>query len=99
MYKKNPYIIFNLFPAIIMIRYALFAIFFLVQMTVAIAQPSGFPVDTSYTVSGTYAKLVRNYPFIKPVRSTAPEGVEMRPDLVYKTIDNTPFGKRTLRAD
>jgi acetyl esterase/lipase len=73
---------------------------FLLYTTTAIAQQTNqFPIDTSYTVSGTYVKLRKNYPFIKPVYSSSPQGLKTRYDIVYKTIEKTPFGKRQLHAD
>lgn len=52
------------------------------------------PRDTSYTVNSTFKKLRVNYPFIKIVSSTLPEGVSVEKDLVYIS-----YGNRKLHLD
>jgi acetyl esterase/lipase len=57
------------------------------------------PLDTSYTVSSTYKKLIKKYPHIKPVADREPGDLREIKDVVYFTIAETPFGRRDLRAD
>jgi acetyl esterase/lipase len=57
------------------------------------------PRDTTYTVASTYQKLVKQYPFIRPVQPQSFEDVRQVNDVVYLTIPDTPFGKRDLHAD
>lgn len=57
------------------------------------------PLDTSYTVESTYRKLVKQYPDIRPAQARASNDVEIFKDVVYRTIADSPFGKRDLHAD
>lgn len=57
------------------------------------------PLDTTYTVYATYKKLIKSYPYIKPVQKTLLADVEEQYDVVYKTISNSSFGTRNLHAD
>lgn len=58
------------------------------------------PRDTTYTVGSTYRKLLRDYPQIKPVAAFAGvKDIRQYQDVVYRTLQATPFGKRELHAD
>jgi acetyl esterase/lipase len=57
------------------------------------------PFDTSYTVASTYLKLLRQHPHIKPVSDKPVANVRQVADVVYRTLKETPFGKRDLHAD
>jgi acetyl esterase/lipase len=52
------------------------------------------PRDTSFTVSNTAAKVLRQYPQARLVASELPEGVEARENIVYARD-----GKRSLHLD
>jgi pectinesterase len=60
---------------------------------------SQIPRDTSYTVASTHAKLVKQYPGIKPAYVTDSASIRKIPDVVYSIIQNTPFAIRELHAD
>lgn len=57
------------------------------------------PKDTTYTVKNTYRKLIKDYPYIKPVEPFALESIIQKNDIVYRTLPETPFGKRDLHVD
>ena len=70
-------------------------IFLLPVLIMAQGQVSQKPVkDTSFTSLGTYSKLLKDFPFIKPVEKTVSENVKVYYDLVYSAID-----KRDLHVD
>jgi acetyl esterase/lipase len=57
------------------------------------------PLDTTYTVASTYRKLIKDYPHIKAVYLEKTSAVKVKSDIVYLTLQETPFGKRDLHAD
>jgi pectinesterase len=57
------------------------------------------PRDTSYNPQRAWRNIVKNYPNIKIVPSKVPEGVKADYDVVYATLENTPYGKRDLHLD
>lgn len=57
------------------------------------------PVDTTYTVQSTYRKLIKQYPHIKVASERKPENLTVVNDVIYRTLPETPFGRRDLRAD
>jgi acetyl esterase/lipase len=83
-------------PSVIRCSFMLLLCFILLCVTDIAAQ---IPVDTSYTVSSTYQKLIKKYPYIKPVADRKSKDVKEIKDVVYFTISQTPFGRRDLRAD
>jgi len=60
---------------------------------------SVIPRDTTYTVSGTFAKLKKQYPDIAKVEPRTHPQVNEQRDVVYQTFGQTLFGKRELHAD
>ncbi|WP_187263737.1 alpha/beta hydrolase [Pontibacter beigongshangensis] len=66
----------------------------LLYVGVATAQQADFPRDTSYTLSGTYEKMKKHHPFIRPVLPALPKGVKSAESIVYRTL-----GNRTLHLD
>lgn len=60
---------------------------------------SQHPVDTSYSVAGTYRKLVKQYPDIKPVYPHTSDKVKEIKDVVYRTVTNPAGLPRELHAD
>jgi acetyl esterase/lipase len=67
-------------------------------MFVAYVVAQDIPVDTSYTVKGTYWKLAKEYPAIR-IADVKSEDITVIADIVYHTLDDTPFGKRSLHLD
>ncbi|WP_418262157.1 alpha/beta hydrolase fold domain-containing protein [Flavobacterium faecale] len=43
-----------------------------------------YPIDTSYTVKSTYAKLIRNYPDIKIPKKSTSKNVQEKFNIIYK---------------
>ncbi len=58
-----------------------------------------YPVDLSYTIEKQYQKYKKDFPEIVPVKYSLPVGVVANRDLVYTTLENTPYGKRELHLD
>lgn len=58
-----------------------------------------FPKDTSYNPQHTWGNIVKRYPNSRIVPSKLPAGVKAEYDLVYATLENTPYGKRDLHLD
>lgn len=57
------------------------------------------PKDTSYNPQHAWSNIVKRYPDSKIVPSKLPQGVKAEYNLVYATLENTPYGKRDLRLD
>jgi pectinesterase len=57
------------------------------------------PRDTSYNPQRAWGNIVKRYPNSKIVPSKVPEGVKAEYNLVYATLENTPYGKRELHLD
>src|SRR6188472_912780 len=88
-------------------RQTYYQILFL-SLTIGIGLPNAFsqngngttiPRDTTYTVKGTYIKLIKDFPYIKPVEPFVLESIIQKDDVVYLTLPETPFGKRELHVD
>lgn len=69
--------------------------------TLAFAQSKvpSYPVDSSYTIEGQYKKYKKQFPEIVPVKDSLPAGIIANRDLIYTTLENTPYGKRELHLD
>lgn len=52
-----------------------------------LAQQTPIPYDTSFTVYSTYIKERKKRPFIEIAKSELPQGVSMRENMVYSTVD------------
>ncbi|MBD0823732.1 alpha/beta hydrolase [Aestuariibaculum marinum] len=63
------------------------------------AQQNSFPKDTSYQVASEYKKYLKYFPYITPATDSLPANVNAYRNIVYTTLENTPFGKRDLLAD
>lgn len=63
------------------------------------SQATPVPRDTSYNVNAVYRQIHRDFPMAVPVRDSLPEGVVAERNLVYATLQNTPYGKRDLHLD
>lgn len=57
------------------------------------------PKDTTYNAPKVYKQTIINYPQAKLASKETPGGVEAFKDLVYLTLEETPYGKRELRLD
>lgn len=57
------------------------------------------PRDTSYNVPHAWGNIVKHYPDSKIVPSKLPAGVKAEYNLVYATLENTPYGRRDLHLD
>lgn len=58
------------------------------------AQNATYPIDSSYTVQGSYEKMVANIPDIQIAEGVADEYIRIKRDIVYQTI-----GDRKLHLD
>jgi pectinesterase len=60
---------------------------------------TNIPADTTFNISREYHKYKKHYPFIIPVKDSVPKNVIAKRDIIYTTLENTPFGKRELHLD
>jgi pectin methylesterase-like acyl-CoA thioesterase/acetyl esterase/lipase len=82
------------FSHILFVIVCLYANCFLVfSQTVMI---NGVPRDTSYTLYSCYQKEKKHFPFIRLADTIVPKNLEVREQVVYKTLSETPYGKRNL---
>jgi pectinesterase len=58
-----------------------------------------FPRDTSYNPQHAWGNIIKHYPNSKIVPSKLPEGVKAEYNIVYATLESTPYGKRDLHLD
>jgi len=57
------------------------------------------PRDTSFTIYSNWVKWKKSYPDAKPAKAVIADNVEADYDVVYTTLEDTPFGKRDLHMD
>jgi pectinesterase len=57
------------------------------------------PRDTSYNPVHAWGNIKKHYPNSTIVSSKLPAGVKAEYNLVYATLENTPYGKRDLHLD
>lgn len=50
------------------------------------SQQPNTPLDTSFTINGTFLKEVKNFPFIEIANPPMPDGIAAKENIVYKTI-------------
>jgi acetyl esterase/lipase len=60
---------------------------------------NSIPTDTSYNPQHAWGNIIKTYPNTKIAPSKVPEGVKAEYDIVYATLENTPYGKRDLHLD
>lgn len=73
---------------------------FILASTAGVCQTQKtIPRDTSYNPQHAWTNIVKHYPNSKIVPSKLPEGVRAEYDLVYATLENTPYGRRDLHLD
>lgn len=63
------------------------------------SQKTTFPKDTSYQVNSEYKKYLKYFPYITPAKDSLSQDVNAFRNVIYTTLENTPFGKRDLHAD
>lgn len=57
------------------------------------------PRDTSFTIYSTLQKFRKAYPYVEPASVVIADNAKADYDVVYTTLENTPFGKRDLHMD
>lgn len=60
---------------------------------------SHIPRDTSYTTYQTFLKERKNFPQIEIAQPEKPEHVKAYEQVVYSTLEETPFGRRELHLN
>jgi acetyl esterase/lipase len=63
------------------------------------SQNNNVPRDTTYSVSNVYKLIHRDFPMAVSAKDSVPNGVVANRNIVYSTLDSTPFGKRDLHLD
>lgn len=81
-------------------RFTLFILSFLLTVSESAYSQEisvdAFQRDTSYTLNSSFQKQIKYYPFIKLADTILPQRLETNKNIIYKTIDKTPYGKRNL---
>ena len=57
------------------------------------------PADTTFNVPRVHRQIKNDFPYAIPAKDQVPEGVIDARNLVYATLEDTPFGKRDLHLD
>lgn len=73
--------------------------FMMASITGICQNEAQIPKDTSYNPQHAWSNIVKRYPNSKIVPSKVPAGVKAENNLVYATLENTPYGKRELHLD
>ncbi|MBS2097423.1 alpha/beta hydrolase [Carboxylicivirga linearis] len=60
---------------------------------------SNIPIDSSYNIPREQRKFAKKYPYAFAAKDSLPQGVDEYRDVVYLTLNDTPFGKRDLHLD
>jgi acetyl esterase/lipase len=79
-----------------------FLLIFFFQMitsTDSIAQSKKIPVDSTYTPVNAWKNIKKDYPATQIAVSVLPEGIISENNLIYATLENTPYGRRDLHLD
>ena len=63
------------------------------------AQTKSIPRDTTFTPYSAYNKIKHVYPIAQIAKEQLPAGVMEHRDIVYTTLESTPYGKRDLHLD
>jgi pectin methylesterase-like acyl-CoA thioesterase/acetyl esterase/lipase len=87
----------NSFSRMKIIPILFFAVFSTVSLIAQTVMINGIPRDTSYTVRSSYQKEVKRFPFIRIAETNVSDGINVYPDIVYKTVQGTKYGDRALR--
>ncbi len=81
------------------IKNILITVLLLAGITVSAQKVPAYPVDSSYTIAKQLKKYIKKYPELVPVKDSLPAGLLANRDLIYTTLENTPYGKRELHLD
>jgi acetyl esterase/lipase len=81
------------------LKWCAFLSFTLVATTITNAQTKVIPRDTTYNVNTVHRQIHKEYPMAVPAKDSVPDGVKAERDIVYTTLEKTPYGKRELRLD
>ncbi|MCS3794822.1 pectinesterase family protein [Niastella sp. OAS944] len=76
-----------------------FLIPIIIGFTIANAQTKEIPRDTTYNVNTVYNQIHKDYPMAVAAKDAVPKGVKADRNVVYTTLENTPYGKRELHLD
>jgi pectinesterase len=63
------------------------------------AQTTPIPRDTSYNLAAVYRQISKDYPYAIPAKDSVSKGVLAERNIIYTSLDNTPYGRRDLRLD
>nr|WP_319398375.1 alpha/beta hydrolase [uncultured Carboxylicivirga sp.] len=80
-------------------KFKYFTLFTLFSGILQINAQNTFPVDSSYNIPREQRKFVKRYPYAFPAKDSLPKAVIEFRDVIYLTLDDTPFGKRDLHLD
>jgi pectinesterase len=65
----------------------------------AFSQNNNVPRDTTYSVSNVYKLIHKDFPMAVSAKDSVTNGILANRNIVYSTLDSTPFGKRNLHLD
>lgn len=57
------------------------------------------PRDTTYNVKKVHSQIRKEYPYAIPAADSIRGNVKEYRDVIYLTLENTPYGKRDLKVD
>lgn len=57
------------------------------------------PRDTTYNVNRVYRQIKKDFDYATPAIDSVPNNVLAERNIIYATLENTPFGKRDLHID
>nr|WP_321451942.1 alpha/beta hydrolase [uncultured Carboxylicivirga sp.] len=80
-------------------KFKYFTLFALFSTILQINAQNTFPVDSSYNIPREQRKFTKRYPYAFPAKDSLPETVIEFRNVVYLTLEDTPFGKRDLHLD
>lgn len=80
-------------------RKIIFHIILLLANLSTTAQQKPIPIDTTYNVARVHRQIHAAYPGAIPAIDSTPNSIKATRDIVYATLENTPFGKRSLHLD
>ena len=60
---------------------------------------TNIPIDSSYNIPREQRKFAKKYPYAFAAKDSLPQGVNEYRDVIYLTLNDTPFGKRDLHLD
>lgn len=75
------------------------SVFLLLVSQFSFAQQGPIPVDTTYNVARVHRQIHQAYPYAVPAVDSMTSSIKAERNIVYATLDTTPFGKRALHLD